>query len=283
MKIIKYLSLVLAVALTVSCEKNVIEYDTTPATDMAEFQLHYMVPVVTNTANNIILVEANGKLVANSTATLSTYNAVPSGAVGRFYTLNPGSVNLKMYMKAKLEPKGDSLVYDQSVVLTEGKQNVFVHAFDQPPVLFDNGFPFVARETVTTDSTAWVKFYNFLYDTVNVQKTKRIQYQYVDSRSGARVNIGAPVAFGETTGWIPVTVVKSVEVSAGSRVITFKMQEVDNNGTVIGDLQVMGTTGNYAAYDATATLSIGRRYHHIMAGFRKIKAPNSSVRIFTAL
>ena len=48
MKIIKYLSLVLAVALTVSCEKNVIEYDTTPITDMAEFQLHYMVPVVTS-------------------------------------------------------------------------------------------------------------------------------------------------------------------------------------------------------------------------------------------
>ncbi len=78
-------------------------------------------------------------------APLSTYNAIPSGAVGRFYTVNPGNVNLKMYMTAKLEPKGDSLVYDQSVTLTEGKQNVFVHAFDQPPVLFDNGFPYISK------------------------------------------------------------------------------------------------------------------------------------------
>ena len=97
------------------------------------------------------------------------------------------------------------------------------------------------------------------------------------------MNIGAPVAFGEATDWIPITVVKSVEVSAGSRLITFRMQEVDDNGTVIGDLQVMGTTGTYAAYTATATLFIGRRYHHTMAGFRAVKSPNSSVRIFTAL
>jgi hypothetical protein len=283
MKIMKYISLILVVALTVSCEKNVIEYNTTPITDVAEFQLHYMVPVVTATANNITRVEANGKLVSNSKATLSTYNAVPSGAVGRFYTVNPGNVNLKMYMTAKLEPKGDSLVYDQSVALTQGKQNIFVHAFDQVPVLFDNGFPYVARETVTTDSTAWVKFYNFLYETAGVPTTKIIQYQYVDSRSGARVNIGTPVAFGETTGWIPVTVVKSVQVSAGSRIITFRMQEIDPSGTVIGDLQVMSTTGTYAAYTATATLFIGRRYHHTMAGFRAVKSPNSSVRIFTAL
>jgi hypothetical protein len=283
MKIIKYLSLVLAVVLTVSCEKNVIEFDTTPINDMAEFQLHYMVPVTAVAANNINRVEVNGQLFDSIKSPLSTYNAVPSGSVGKFYAVNPGNVNLKLYMTAKLAPKGDSLVYDQSVTLTKGKQNIFVHAFDQVPVTFDNGFPYVARETVTTDSTAWVKFYNFLYDTIGVPTTKRIQYQYVDSRSGARVNIGAPVTFGETTGWIPVTVVKSVVVSAGSRIITFRMQEVDASGTVIGDLQVMGTTGTYAAYTATATLFIGRRYHHTMAGFRAIKAPNSSVRVFTAL
>jgi hypothetical protein len=283
MKIIKYLSLVLAVVLTVSCEKNVIEFDTTPINDMAEFQLHYMVPVTAVAANNINRVEVNGQLFDSIKSPLSTYNAVPSGSVGKFYAVNPGNVNLKLYMTAKLAPKGDSLVYDQSVTLTKGKQNIFVHAFDQVPVTFDNGFPYVARETVTTDSTAWVKFYNFLYDTIGVPTTKRIQYQYVDSRSGARVNIGAPVTFGETTGWIPVTVVKSVVVSAGSRIITFRMQEVDASGTVIGDLQVMGTTGTYAAYTATATLFIGRRYHHTMAGFRAVKAPNSSVRVFTAL
>jgi hypothetical protein len=283
MKIIKYLSLVLAVALTVSCEKNVIEYNTTPITDVAEFQLHYFVPVNAVAANNINRVEVNGKMISNIKAPLATYNAIPSGAVGRFYTVNPGNVNFKLYMTAKLDPKGDSLVYDQSVTLATGKQNIFVHAFDQVPVLFDNGFPYQARETVTTDSTAWLKFYNFLYETAGVPTTKIIQYQIVDARTSALVNVGVPVAFGESTDWVQVTVVKTDIVSPGSRTYTFKMQEVDASGTVIGPLKIMNTSGTYVDYSATATLFIGRRYHHTMAGFRAVKAPNSSVRIFTAL
>jgi hypothetical protein len=283
MKIMKYISLVLAVALTISCEKNVIEYNTTPITDMAEFQLHYYVPVTAVTANNINRVEVNGKMISNVKAPLATYNVIPSGAVGRFYAVSPGNVNLKLYMTAKLEPKGDSLVYDQSVTLTKGKQNIFVHAFDQPPVLFDNGFPYIKRETVTTDSTAWIKFYNFLYETAGVPTDKRIQYQIVDARTSANVNVGVPVAFGEATDWVPVTVVKTDIVSAGSRLYTFKMQEVDASGTVIGPLKIMNTSGAYVDYSATATLFIGRRYHHTMAGFRAVKAPNSSVRVFTAL
>ena len=283
MKIMKYISLVLAVALTISCEKNVIEYNTTPITDMAEFQLHYYVPVTAVTANNINKVEVNGKMISNVKAPLATYNVIPSGAVGRFYAVSPGNVNLKLYMTAKLEPKGDSLVYDQSVTLTKGKQNIFVHAFDQPPVLFDNGFPYIKRETVTTDSTAWIKFYNFLYETAGVPTDKIIQYQIVDARTSANVNVGVPVAFGEATDWVPVTVVKTDIVSAGSRLYTFKMQEVDASGTVIGPLKIMNTSGAYVDYSATATLFIGRRYHHTMAGFRAVKAPNSSVRVFTAL
>jgi len=283
MKIMKYISLVLAVALTISCEKNVIEYNTTPITDMAEFQLHYYVPVTAVTANNINRVEVNGKMISNVKAPLATYNVIPSGAVGRFYAVSPGNVNLKLYMTAKLEPKGDSLVYDQSVTLTKGKQNIFVHAFDQAPVLFDNGFPYIKRETVTTDSTAWIKFYNFLYETAGVPTDKIIQYQIIDARTSAPVNVGAPVAFGEATDWVPVTVVKTDIVSAGSRLYTFKMQEVDASGTVIGPLKIMNTSGAYVDYSATATLFIGRRYHHTMAGFRAVKAPNSSVRVFTAL
>lgn len=282
MKIIKYLSLVLAVALTMSCEKHEIEYDATPISDMAEFQLHYMVPVTSAAANNITRVDVNGKLFANSKAPLATYNAIPTSA-GKFYAVNPGNVNLKLYMTAKLEPKGDSLVYDQSVAMAKGKQNVFVHDFVQVPVVFDNGFPYIKRETVSTDSTSWVKFYNFLYETPGEPTSKRIQYQYVDTRTSALVNIGAPVAFGEATDWVQITVLKSVLVSQGSRSITFRMKEVDDDGTIIGDLQVMGTTGSYAAYTGTATLTIGRWYHHTMAGFRAVKSPNSSVRVFTAL
>ena len=279
MKIIKYLSLILAVTLTVSCEKHVIEFDATPSVNKAEFQLHYMAPVPAVAANNITKVEINGQLFANNKAPLNTYNAIPSGSVGKFYAVDPGSVNIKMYTGTDMA----TLVYDQSTALTAGKQNIFVHDFTKVPVVFDNGYPYIPNVTEVTDSTAWVKFYNFLYETSGVPYDKKIQYQYVDSRTSALVNIGQPVAFGETTGWQKIIVVKSVPISQGSRTITFKMKEVDNSGVTIGDLQVMGTGGTYAAYTGTSTLNIGRRYHHTMAGFRAVKSPNSSVRTFTAL
>jgi hypothetical protein len=150
-------------------------------------------------------------------------------------------------------------------------------------IVFDNGYPYIRRETVTTDSTAWIRFYNFLYETAGVPTTRRIQYQYMDSLTNAEVNIGDPVAFGEATDWEQVTVVKTDLVSAGYRTITYKMKEVDASGNVLGDLMIMNTSGAYVAYTGTLSTYIGRRYHQIMAGFRAVKSPNSSVRTFTAL
>jgi hypothetical protein len=281
MKIVKYTVLILAMALMVSCEKNEVKYDALAISNMAEIQLHYMNPVTAVAANNITRVDLNGQLVANSKAPLNTYNAIPSGSVGKFYAVDPGNVNIKMYIKGKVAV--DSLIYDKSVTLDAGKKNVFVHDFTKVPVVFNNGYPYTPNVTTATDSAGWIKFYNFLYETTGTPYAKKIQYQYVDSRTSQPVNIGQPVGFGEATDWIKVTVVKTDLVSAGSRTITFKMKEVETNGTVTGDLQIMNTAGTYAAYTATATLAIGRRYHHIMAGFRAVKTPNSSVRVFTAL
>jgi hypothetical protein len=280
MKIIKYICLVLVVVLIASCKKNVIEYMATPVGSQAEFQLHFMNPVTSVSTNNITKVEINGQLYANSKAPLATYNAIPSGAVGRFFTVAPGSVNIKMYQGTNM----DVLVYDKNVTMTVGKQNIFVHDFTKDPVLFNTGYPFKGNTTEKTDSTAWIKFYNFLYETAALGPTAlKLQYQYVDYRTNQPVNIGKPVAFGESTGWEPVTVVKDNNISQGSRLMSFKIKTVDANGNIVGDLSIMGTGGTYAAYTATSTLGIARRYHHIMSGFRAFNAPNSAVRIFTAL
>ncbi|MCX6334984.1 MAG: hypothetical protein NT092_11885 [Bacteroidia bacterium] len=281
MKIFKLLSLVMVVALTVSCEKHEITYDSTPLTNKAEFQLHYMNPVTNVAANYIYRIEVNDVLYANRKAPLTPYNAAPGGAVGRFYNADPGTVNIKMFQG----PADTSLVkvYDQSVTLTTGKQNVFVHDFNLPPVVFDNGYPYIANVTDKTDSIAWIKFYNFLYETAGVTSALRIQYQYLDSRTNLAVNIGSPVSFGETTGWQKVTVVKSTNVSSGSRQIYFNMRVVDANGNDLGKLKIMNTAGTLVDYTDYWTLYIGRRYHHIMAGFRAVKSPNSSVKVFTAL
>ena len=289
--IVRLLSLfVLLVTLGTSCKKNVIEYDSyNLPKDAAEFQLHYFVPVIAGAVNNITKVEINNQLYANSTTPLTTYNALPSGAVGRFFTAPSGVTNIKLY-------KGDNpvLAYDQNVTLTPGKQNVFVYDFAKPPVVIDNGYPY---EKITTDSTGtftWVKFYNFLFETSGVMTPLKLQYQYqYNTDPGAAphtnkmsewINVGKPVAFGEASGWELVPVIKHPDrvVAQGAERIDYRIRIIGANGEDLGPLKVQNSTNGMVDYADWWTATIGRRYHHILAGFRAA-TPISSVRQFTAL
>ena len=279
MKLFKYLSLVLVLVLAASCEKHEIEYKTTTISNLAEFQLHYFVPVTAVAANNINKILINDSLFANIKAPLATYNGIPNGGVGRFYTVTPGIVNIKCYQGTA----GDVLVYNQNVTMTEGKQNIFIHDFNLPPVVFNNGFPYAKNTTMNSDSVCYLKFYNFLYETAGVPTTLKLQYQYIDPHnSTALINIGNPVAFGETTGWQQVKVIKDVLISAGTRRVDFRIKVVDASGNPTGDLQIRNTSGVYVNYTDFWTEAIGRRYHHVISGFRAA-APGAAVRTFTAL
>lgn len=268
--------LVLIVGIAISCTKNEIEYQSDTIGDVAEFQLHYYVPINAVSTNYIYKVEVNSQLYANSLAPLSTYSAIPGGDVGRFYTVAPGSVNFKLYMGT-----AQTLVYDKNVTLATGKQNVFVYDFAKDPIVFDNGYPYSANLTMDTDSACYVKFYNFLYEKAGIPSTLKLQYQYTDPRTKGLVNIGKPVAFGETTGWQPVKVVKSIFISYGYNKVDFSIKIVDAAGNLTGDLQVWNST-KFIPYTGPFTEYIGRRYHHVLAGMRA-ESPSASVRAFTAL
>ncbi|RHL12752.1 MULTISPECIES: hypothetical protein [Bacteroides] len=283
MKITKFIGLCLIAVSAVSCEKHEIEYMTTPiSNDMAEIQLHYFVPVTATATNNIYKMEiGRQEYVNNGAAVVSTYNAVPSGSVGRFYTTAAGDVNIKLYKGTDLE-----LVYDKNAKLTSGKQNVFVYDFDKDPIVFDNGYPYETNTTMDTDSTCWVKFYNFLYEKEGEYSTLKLQYQYqYTTKEGSKSewkNIGSPIAFGESTGWQPITVIKSIFNSSGYARIDYKIKVQDENGEYTQDLQVWNSNGKYVSYSDYWNGYIGRRYHHILKGMRSAK-PISSVSQFTAL
>ncbi len=279
MKIVKYISLFFAVALIVSCEKNEIVYKgSTSVSDIAEFQIHYVVPVTSNAANYIYKIKINDVLYSNKTAPLSNYSAVP--VAGTFFTANPGDVNIKLY-----KGTDSTLVYDQNTTLAAGKQNIFVHDFNQQPVVFDNGYPYESNITTDTDSACYVKFYHFLYETDGVPCSLKLQYQYQDLRTGEMVNVGQPVSFGETTGWQRIKVIKKPSEfnTQGTNNVTYKIKLVNADGTIAGDLQVMNASSKYVSYSEAAKLQgIGRRYHHTLAGMRSAK-PNASVFSFVAL
>lgn len=278
MKTLKYIIPLVFIFFSVSCEKNEIEYNATPVGDnTAEFQLHYFVPVVVNDSNNITKVELNDKLFSNTAAPLKTYNAIPTG-VGRFYTIAVGTHKIKMYQGET----GDNLVYEQQVSLTKGKQNIFVYDLKKPPIVFNNEFPYTGNITQDTDSTCWVKFYNFLYESTDTETALKLQYQYIDTKTKKTVNIGQPIAFGGTTGWQPVKVIKAKFNSAGSNTIDFTAKVVDDKGNIVGDLTVINSENQYIPYKTSIKdVSIGRRYHHILGGMRTL-SPFASIQTFTA-
>ncbi len=279
--------LIFGVSLFVACEKHEVEYNTTSIDDVAEFQLHYFVPVTAVASNNITKIEVNDQLYANQTALLTTYNAVPNVGVGRFYTTKTGVNNIKLY-----QGSGDNQkkVYDQSCTLTKGKQNIFIYDFNQPPIVFDNGYPYVGNLTMDTDTTAWVKFYNFLFEKEGTPTDLKLQYQYqyikdysvTPNKKSDWINIGNPVAFGETTGWQPVVVIKRVNISSGYARLDYRIKIIDDSGTDLGELQVLNASNKYVNYSNYSDAYIGRRYHHVLSGLRTA-APRTAVRQFTAL
>jgi len=293
MKIVKNIAFVFTLFLLFSCKKHVVEYMTTPIGDVAEFQLHYFVPVTAVDANNIYKIKVNEKEYVNGTTNaqgvftpsilLSTYNAVPSGSVARFYTTEIGQNNIKLFASNSL-----TQVYDQNVTLSKGKQNVFVYDFTKPPIVFDNGYPYPKNTTEYTDSSAQVKFYNFLYEDATTPTTLKLQYQYqyvknqTTKEKSDWLNVGKPVGFGETTGWQQVSVIKEVFLSAGSARLDYRIRIIAPDGSDQGSLRIINASNAFVDYSDFWTASIGRAYHHILSGIRTT-APRTAVRQFTAL
>lgn len=317
MKRIYYIGILLLMAFFASCEKHVIEFDAVPVTDQAEFQIHWFSPITPSvTTTYMYKIEVNDYMVANSTTPLTSYNAQPSSAVGMYFTAPAGSVNIKLYQSTNL-----NLAYDQNVTLTSGKQNVVIYDLNKAPIAFDTEYPFVIdRKTYDTDTIAYVKFYNFLYENTTTPTTLKLQYQYrkywvhplytlYDEQKGnipegksvgdatgtvggtdmgPWTNLGQPIAFGETTGWQVVPVEKTVYISSGYARIDYRIV-VTEGGTVgvnmnSDKLLLAQTTSGTApaVYSANYTTYVGRRLHHFLSGTRNGK-PGSAVRTFTAL
>lgn len=313
MKKIRYTTiLLLATALCASCEVNEITYDATPLTDEAEFQIHYMEPITPSLSTTYMYrVEVNDVMVTNNTTPLASYNSQPSGAVGLYFTAKPGKVNIKLYQSVDL-----NLVYDWDVNLVTGKQNVVIHDLNKEPIVYDTQFPFVNdRKSYDTDTISYVKFYNLLYEEPGRPTHLKLQYVYQytlhplytlydqqqgtipegkkvgdatkDATKSEWLNLGSPVAFGETTGWQPVPVKKATYSGYSQARVDYRIMVVEG-GTVGVDMNDEGrllaqtTSGKKpVAYSDYWTAYSNRRVHHFYSGTRNGK-PGSAVRILTA-
>jgi hypothetical protein len=293
MRLVKYILGIFVVFTAVSCKKNVVKYDAASASGLAEFQLHYFVPLVANDSNYVYKIEMDANVYENGVTSASgvyspssmiqTYNAAPSGSTGRFYTTTPGAHNLKLYISKQFKP-----LYDQAVTLQEGKQNIFVYDYSKPPIVFNNNAPYPTETTERTDSSAWVRFYNFMFETGNTPTPLKLQYQYRYVRNVATkdtsgwINLGNPLAFGQSTGWERIPVIKTTEISQGSASVYYRIRMIGNDGSDQGSLQITNSSSKLVDYSDFWTETIGRVYHHVLSGWRANKASPVAVRVFTA-
>lgn len=273
MKNIKYLlfSAFAAVAI-IGCQKHDLHFaPEVDASDMAHFQITYVEPITVSAANAIDSVFVNGKLVGSSTGVGQlTVNGVypysPTGtasgvATGLFFATNPGTNNIKFFRKG-VE------VYNQDVVLTKGRQELFVFDLNEQPIILDDLYPYKGnpeRATVATfdsDSIATIRFYNFAFKgNANTPYPGKIQYQWChdkikgngvrDGADGNWQNVGEPISFGEATIRQPIQVWKNVFNSNGNEPVWFR--GIDENGNVVIALDY------WSAY-------IGRSAKHVYRG-----------------
>lgn len=258
--------------LITACEQHVVEYDTTEIdlATTAQFQIHYMVPIASGTANTINRIELNDELLSNETFSLPINSFIPRATTGgKFYTTKSGTINLKLYKGAV---DNLTLVFDKNIELPAGKSTIIVNNFDEEPVIVDYGeYPKITTEN--SGETTWIKFHNSLYETPGVPTSLRLQYQYqytVDNETGQKsdwINVGNPVLFGEATGWEPVTVNKTIEVNSGYARIDYRLRVIGDDGSDQGNLKIQRSWG-FVEYGDYWTGYIGSYRQHILSRYR---------------
>lgn len=279
MKILKYLTYSLAVMLMLaSCDKHELKFDTEEA-QPAEFQLHYFEPIANNASYYIDSVFVNDVLYSsvNGSGQLLPYNGVPGGGIGKFFSVKDGDVNFKFY-------RGGAVVYDQTVTLKKGKQNVIVHDMNKQPIIVDNGYPYqhvsgvASAATWDTDSLETVMFVNVLYEAAGQPYEGKLQYQWQHPTTKEWKNLGEAVAFGEATERAKVTVIKTTHNSSGSCRINYRILTED--GEVLIHKNSGGKDVNYSDY---WTGYIGRSYTHFLSGIRTSSTLRVAVKQWTSL
>lgn len=276
----KILTLMMAVLVLSSCEKNVIGLDAEQIDHSTpQFQIFNMVPLPAGTENTVNKMEVNGTVMTNETTPMAPFNFLPGPSnivnANRFFASSETNLNIKLYRGASINL---TLSYDQNVTLQPGKQSLFVHDFDHPPINIAFPSPLPKAVSEDTGTAAWIRFINLMYESPGVPTTLRLQYQWqytTDNETGAKsdwLNLGQPVAFGEATGWEQIVVNKTVEASEGLARIDYRVRLIGTDGSDQGSLQVRNSTGGLVDYADWWNANIGRVYNHVFAGYRTVNA-----------
>ncbi len=102
MKYIKYITMGLLVGLFAACSDKDVTYDMTQADNSTKafVQIFNMAPIANSAANYAYMVDINGYQYQNNMASmLLPRNGVPSGGTNLFFTVDAGTLSIKLHKK----------------------------------------------------------------------------------------------------------------------------------------------------------------------------------------
>lgn len=286
MKFLKYISICLLAVLFASCGKKDITYIVDDVTaDKAQLQIAYMCPKSAVTANYIYTIVINGQKYSNNGSSfLATYNFVPSGAVGLFYSVPAGEVSIQFLDNKENE------VYNTKVNLAAGSsQMAVVYDFAKAPAVVPTKEPLKFEGVAKTGDKCSVRLYNFLFESEGVPMTDKIQLGLQDIETKAYAPIGQPIAFGEATEFMTVDIDKEGPGGSGFNNYGYQRRDVciyridAKTGENKGQIQYTKSTGATAGFTDYWTWYIGRGYLEFMRGVLDSKTFVVAMTQFTAL
>jgi len=320
-KILKYTVMIFTATLfMMSCEKNEIVFDAVFDSNLAYVQIHNQIPVLVGSDYNFYKVELNGLDICRNggepaiNVPLNSWNSLPSSTVGRYFGTTVGQANIKLYQGPNRELK-----YDQNVTLQAGKQGLILYDLSKPPMVITEPDNFENdRVSFYTDTIQWVKFFNIMREGPGAETTLKLQYQYqyvynplyteLDGEAGKIpagykvgdlvptanrirspwINLGAPVGFGENTGWTLVPVKKEGWITQGSARVDYRIL-VAQGGTVGVNMNADNVllcrdsrpaTGALVGFTDYWTGYVGRKVYHFFSGYRDSGVPGMELNLF---
>lgn len=316
-KLINILGVTALILSLVSCQKHEFAFVAHDVPDTyAQFQLHTFVPIANVAANYITRVEFNDKLFSKDN--FAPYNGLPSGAVGKFFAVPSGSVNIKLYMirRYRLDQytgadrlrrdtvtsggvdyvNVDSLVFDKSVTLAAKRYNVFVTNYNSDPIVVEHPDPYL-KGIANVDTLSYFCFGNFLFgnDGVTPVGTMRLMLRsrlkdttwnpdgtYIADYTYEK--IGEDIPFGTLSPWIWLPV-RRAKNSDGSYSVANQGYEtryfkimIVNSDNTLSDLPYWISTSSQGTYTDYWSWYIGRRYIWFLGG---LSATTRSNQIFS--
>ena len=143
MKYIKYITMGLLVGLFAACSDKDVTYDMTQADNSTKafVQIFNMAPIANSAANYAYMVDINGFQYQNDYAsTLLPRNGIPSGGTNLFFTVDAGTLSIKLYKKENVlyQQDGSGLFYvDGHGVTTRINAGDMVHVISGDGVIIN--------------------------------------------------------------------------------------------------------------------------------------------------